>query len=197
MSEENGFKVINVDNSKLERARKVGSLDTGAIMVLESLALYCEDLIAAYDSSKDVEYRKLFDSLQCVIQSALDNEKIRTAIMTGLIQKTSEQKQIQQKTVVTERSTRELEEAEVREYAKTHNLAEISKWFEIPSSKMRNYLNVHKIDYVKRASVCQSKEQKVRQLAKDMTIKQLACFFKCDYGTMYKYLKTKGIKCKK
>ena len=194
---ENGFEVVNVDKSKLERAKRTGSLDTGAIMVLESLDLYCEDLIDAYDEPKGTEYRKLFSSLQCVIKSALESEKIRNAIMTGIIKDTSKQKVIEEYKTEKGKNTRDLNVDDVTDFAKDHNLGEIAAYFDLPSGKMRNYLNVHKISYIKKDQRNAEKEKLVRKLAQDMTVKQLASFFKEDYGTMYKYLRMKEIKCKK
>lgn len=196
MSEENGFKVVNVDNSKLERARRNGNLDTGAIMVLESLDLYCEDLKDAYEASNKIEYGKMFDSLQCVIRSALESEKIRNAIMTGIIQDTSKQRIYEQCKKEEAKVKVTLNVEDVTEFAADHNLSETAKYFGVTTIKMRKYLNYHKIDYIKRGAVEADKEKKIRQYAPDMTIKELASLFCVKYAAMAKYVERKGIKCK-
>ena len=83
---EDGFKVINVDNGKLEELRRTNNtLDCGAIKILESLDLFCEDLVDNCEYASQISYRNLFNSLRTVIKSAIAIKGIRTVNRTVVV----------------------------------------------------------------------------------------------------------------
>lgn len=197
---EDGFKVVNVDNGKLEELRRNNNtLDCGAIKILESLDLFCEDLVDSYEYSNSISYQKLFNSLRTVIKSAYENEKIRNAVMTGIIRDTPHVEIKVNKPVVTEKVSgvrqKELNEDEVRAFSREHTLSESAEHFGVTKLQMQNYVVWHNIDYVtgkpgRRSSI---DINKVLEVSKELTIKELAALFNVNVRTMAKFCYRKNI----
>lgn len=190
---EDGFKIVNVDNGKLEKLRRdSNNLDTGALKILESLDLFCEDLADSCDYATQVSYQKLFNSLRTVIKCACENEKIRNAVMTGIIQDTPDT-EIKKQTTVTEKiygvRQKDLNENEVREFSRTHTLSESAKYFGITKEQIKNYVNWHNIEYVNDKSGRKGSldKEKVLKVSRELTVKELAALFNVKVGTMAKF----------
>lgn len=190
---EDGFKIVNVDNGKLEKLRRdSNNLDTGALKILESLDLFCEDLADSCDYATQISYQKLFNSLRTVIKCACENEKIRNAVMTGIIQDTPNA-EIKKTTTVTEKiygvRQKDLNENEVREFSRTHTLSESAKYFGITKEQIKNYVNWHNIEYVNDKSGRKGTldKEKVLKVSRELTIKELAALFNVKVGTMAKF----------
>lgn len=190
---EDGFKIVNVDNGKLEKLRRdSNNLDTGALKILESLDLFCEDLADSCDYATQVSYQKLFNSLRTVIKCACENEKIRNAVMTGIIQDTPNT-EIKKQTTVTEKiygvRQKDLNENEVREFSRTHTLSESAKYFGITKEQIKNYVNWHNIEYVNDKSGRKGTldKEKVLKVSRELTVKELAALFNVKVGTMAKF----------
>ena len=197
---EDGFKVVNVDNSKLEELRRnSNTLDCGAIKILESLDLFCEDLVDSCEYSTQVSYQKLFNSLRTVIRSAFENEKIRNAVMTGIIRDTPDTKFETAKPKAAEKvsgvRTKELDEEEVREYSINHTLSESAKYFGVTKEQIKNYVNWHNIKFVaeKAGRKGALNKDKVLEVSSELTIKELAALFNVNVGTMAKYCERNNI----
>lgn len=200
---ENGFKVVNADNSKLNQLRRNNNtIDCGAEKVLESLDLFCEDLEDKYKYEGNVSYRNMFKALRCVIKSAYESKGVRDAIITGIIQETSSlqdsKAEVEQKETK-KLSKTELDEDSVREYAAEHTLTECAEYFDCTRERIKNFVLWHKIEYVhakagKKPSI---NETALKAVASDMTVKQLAALFKTTKACMNMYLKRHGIQCKK
>jgi len=191
---EDGFKIVNVDNGKLEKLRRdSNNLDTGALKILESLDLFCEDLADSCEYASQISYQKLFDSLRTVIRSAYENEKIRNAVMTGVIQDTPKSEIKKQTVNITEKTCgardKELNESEVREFSCSHTLAESAAHFGITKEQMKNYVNWHGIKYVNDKSGRKNSldKEKVLKVSNELTIKELAALFNVKVGTMAKF----------
>ena len=191
---EDGFEVVNVDNGKLEELRRSNNtLDCGAIKILESLDLFCDDLVDSCEYASQISYRNLFNSLRTVIKSAYENEKIRNAVMTGIIRDTPKNDiSISQKKTVEKVVTKkkELNESEVREYSKNHVLSETARYFDVSVSQIRNYVMWHNIEYIcERAGRKNSlNKEKVLEVSSELTIKELAALFNVKYVTMQKFV---------
>ena len=191
---EDGFKIVNVDNGKLEKLRRdSNNLDTGALKILESLDLFCEDLADSCEYGSQTSYQKLFDSLRTVIKCACENEKIRNAVMTGIIQDTPDTEIKKQPTKVTEKTNgvrqKELNESEVREFSCTHTLSESAEHFGVTKEQIKNYVLWHNIEYINDKSGRKGSldKEKVLKVASEMTIKELAALFNVKVGTMAKF----------
>ena len=79
---ENGFKIVNVDNSQLDKLKKEpNAFDNGAEKVLESLELFIDDLEARYYYDSKIPYENMFNALKCVVKSAQESVNIRNAII--------------------------------------------------------------------------------------------------------------------
>ena len=200
---EDGFKIACVDNAKLEELRrKNNTLDCGAIKILESLDLFCEDLVDNYEYSSQISYRNLFNSLRTVIKSAYENEKIRNAVITGIIRDTPKcndviEKKCSQK--VSGARVKELNESEVRAYSATHTISESAECFGVSKEQMKNYVIWHKIEYVKGNCGRKGSLDKARVMAvsESLTVKELAAMFSVKIGTMAKFCERNNIPYKK
>jgi len=197
---ENGFEVVNVDNGKLEELRRhSNTLDCGAIKILESLDLFCEDLVDGCEYSNQVSYRKLFNSLRTVIKSAYENERVRNAVMTGIIRDTPtiEDKTTKHKTAEKTSGIRnkELNEDEVRNYSCNHTLSESAAHFGISRQQMKSYVYWHDIKFIadKDGRKGTLDKDKVLKVSAELTVKELAALFNVKVGTMAKYCKRNNI----
>lgn len=189
---EDGFTVVNVDNGKLNELRRTSNtLDCGALKILESLDLFCEDLIDNCECTNQTSYRKLFDSLRTLIKSAYENEKLRNAVMTGIIQDTPKSEIKAVKTVESKSGVRErdLNKDEVTAYSKDHTISESAEHFEISRSQMKTYIAWHHIPFVPEKSGRKSviNKEQVLKVSKDLTVKELAALFRVSNETMAKY----------
>lgn len=196
---EDGFKIVNVDNGKLEKLRRDNNnLDTGALKILESLDLFCEDLADNCEYSNQVSYQKLFNSLRTVIRSAYENEKIRNAVMTGIIQDTPKVDYRTKKKVAEKVSgfrEKQLNKNEVAEYVREHTLSEAAEYFEVTRTQIKNYVDWHKIEYKleKRGPKTNLNKEKIMQVSSEMTIRELAALFNVKVETMAKYCSRNNI----
>ena len=199
---EDGFKIVNVDNGKLEKLRRdSNNLDTGALKILESLDLFCEDLADSCEYTQ-ISYKKLFDSLRTVIRSAFENEKIRNAVMTGIIQDTPKiEIKKTAKVIDKPRSVREkaLNETEVKEFSPTHTLSESAVHFGVTKEQIRNYVIWHNIEYVndKAGRKGSLDKEKVLKVSNELTVKELAALFNVKVETMVKFCYRNNIPHKK
>ena len=196
---ENGCKIINVDNSQLDKLKKsTNAFDCGAEKILESLELFIDDLEAKYYYDAKIPYENMFNALKCVVKSAQESTNIRNAIMTGIIQEVQSEKTEVRKPVRIENKVKvTLEVEEVREYAKDKTISQIAEHFEVSKSYIKNFVNWHKIKYEfsKNGRKHKYDVEKIKQLAPDMTISELAKMFMVSPDTMGKFIHRNGIKC--
>jgi predicted house-cleaning noncanonical NTP pyrophosphatase (MazG superfamily) len=196
---EDGFKIVNVDDSQLNELRRSNNtLDTGAIKILESLDLFCEDLIDSCDYVSQSNYQKLFNSLRTVIKSAYENEKIRNAVMTGIIRDTpkAEVVTVKKETVKTSSpNKKKLNKAEVCEYVKNHNLYEAAEYFGVTKAQISNFVNYHGIKYTpcKAGRKGSLDKAKILEVSSEMTIGELAALFNVGYEAMKAYCRRNQI----
>lgn len=196
---EDGFKVINVDNRKLEELRSSeNALDTGALKILESLDMFCDDLADGYSYSSQIGSSKLFNALRTVIKSAYENEKIRNAIMTGIICD-APKREIETRRAVEKKlsgvRTKDLEKESVVEYSKTHTISESAEYFGVSKEQMKNYICWHDIEYIadKAGRKSSLDKNKILEVSSEMTIKELAALFNVKPGTMAKFCERNNI----
>lgn len=200
---ENGCKIVNVDNSQLNTLRQSdNAFDNGAEKILESLDLFVEDMEAQAQYDSRIPYENMFNALKCVIKSAQENEKIRNAIMTGIIQEVpvkNVKAERKEAPVKKQREKRDLNVEEVRDFAKGKTLNEIADHFNVSRAYIKNYTNWHKIEYKLDKSGRKSKFdlEAIKKIAPDMTLSELAKTFMTSTGTMNMFLKRNGIQCRK
>lgn len=192
---EDGVRVTNIDNSELNRLkRSENALDCGAERVLEALELFIDDLEAKHYYKTSIPYEKMFNALKCVISSSKENQKIRDAIMTGIIEEASgpvekyEPKVREVRKVV-------LNVEDVSKYVKEHTIAESSEYFGCTKSEMKAFVQYHNIDYKRsqKGPTSTVNESAVRKAAEMMTLTELANFFRCTKQAMYIFCKRRGI----
>ena len=200
---EDGCKIVNVDNSQLNSLRQSdNAFDFGAEKILESLDLFVEDMEARAQYNSQVPYENMFNALKCVIKSAQDNEKIRTAIMTGIIQEVpveNAKTEIKKAPVVETKKKKTLCVEEVRKYAEGRTLTELAAYFDVSRQYMKNFTIWHKIQCKLEKCGRKSKfdAETIKKIAPDMTLSELAKTFMTSTSSMNMFLKRNGIQCKK
>ena len=201
---ENGFKIVNVDNSQLDKLKKEpNAFDNGAEKVLESLELFIDDLEARYYYDSKIPYENMFNALKCVVKSAQESVNIRNAIMTGIIQEVpSEKVKIEReevKVVKRPKARVKLDVEEVREYAKGKTLAEIAAHFGVEKQYVKNFVNWHKIEYEfsKSGRKALYSVEDIKKLAQSMSVSEIAKVYMVSDDRISKFLKRNGIVCKK
>lgn len=192
---EDGVKVSCIDNAELNRLkRSENALDCGAERVLEALELFIDDLEAKYYYKSSIPYENMFNALKCVISSSKENQKIRDAIMTGIIEEASgpvtkaEPKIREVRKVV-------LNLEEVKSYVKDKTLTEAAEHFGCTRSEIKAFVQYHNIDYKRsqKGPTSTVNEDAVRKAAEMMTLTELASFFRCTKQAMYIFCKRRGI----
>lgn len=201
---ENGFKIVNVDNSQLDKLKKEpNAFDNGAEKVLESLELFIDDLEARYYYDSKIPYENMFNALKCVVKSAQESVNIRNAIMTGIIQEVpSEKVKIEReevKVVKQPKARVKLDVEEVREYAKGKTLVEIAAHFGVERQYIKNFVNWHKIEYEfsKSGRKALYSVEDIKKLAQSMSVSEIAKVYMVSDDRISKFLKRNGITCKK
>ena len=201
---ENGFKIVNVDNSQLDKLKKEpNAFDNGAEKVLESLELFIDDLEARYYYDSKIPYENMFNALKCVVKSAQESVNIRNAIMTGIIQEVpSEKVKIEReevKVVKRPKARVKLDVNEVREYAKGKTLAEIAAHFGVERQYIKNFVNWHNIEYQfsKSGRKALYSVEDIKKLAQSMSVSEIAKVYMVSDDRISKFLKRNGITCKK
>jgi len=201
---ENGFKIVNVDNSQLDKLKKEpNAFDNGAEKVLESLELFIDDLEARYYYDSKIPYENMFNALKCVVKSAQESVNIRNAIMTGIIQEVPSEKvkieREEEKVVKQPKARVKLDVEEVREYAKGKTLAEIAAHFGVEKQYIKNFVNWHNIEYQfsKSGRKPLYSVEDIKKLAQSMTVSQIAKVYMVSDDRISKFCKRNGITCKK
>lgn len=195
---EDGVKVTCIDNAELNRLkRSENALDCGAERVLEALELFIDDLEAKHYYNTTVPYEKMFNALKCVISSSKENQKIRDAIMTGIIEKASGPvKPVEPKAREIRKVVLNLED--VKAYAKDKTLTESAEYFGCTRSEIKAFVQYHNIDYKRsqKGPTSAVNEDAVRKAAEMMTLTELSSFFRCTKQAMYIFCKRRGISYK-
>lgn len=195
---EDGVKVTCIDNAELNRLkRSENALDCGAERVLEALELFIDDLEAKHYYNTTVPYEKMFNALKCVISSSKENQKIRDAIMTGIIEEASGPvKPVEPKAREIRKVVLNLEE--VKAYAKDKTLTETAEYFGCTRSEIKAFVQYHNIDYKRsqKGPTSSVNEDAVRKAAEMMTLTELSSFFRCTKQAMYIFCKRRGISYK-
>lgn len=174
------LEIVNADKSRLENMRRYNNtIDNGAISILEGLEEFCDCMLEKYEEQPRIPYEKLFCALKQVISSALDNDDIRDAIMTGIISEKRNREIIAVEEDLPKAKAKRTEEEveEIREYAANHNKAEIMKKFNFDSiTQTRNFLNYHKIKSILSATKTTDEKEleRVRELAKNLKLGEIA-----------------------
>ena len=196
---EDGVKVSCIDNAELNRLRRSeNTLDRGAERVLEALELFIDDLEAKYYYNPKIPYESMFNALKCVISSSKENQKIRDAIMTGIIEEASGPvKKVEPKVRETKKVVLNLEE--VAAYCKDKTLTETAEYFGCTRAEIKSFVQYHNIDYVRsqKGPASSINEDAVKKAAEMMTLTELASFFRCTKQAMYIFCKRKGIDYKR
>lgn len=192
---EDGVKVSCIDNAELSRLqRSENALDCGAEKVLEALELFIEDLEAKHYYKSSIPYENMFNALKCVISSSKENQKIRNAIMTGIIEEASGPvKKIEPRVREVRKVVLDLEE--VTSYVKDKTLSEAAEYFGCTRSEIKAFVQYHNIDYKRsqKGPTSAVNEDAVRKAAEMMTLTELASFFRCTKQAMYIFCKRRGI----
>lgn len=192
---EDGVKVSCIDNAELNRLkRSENALDCGAERVLEALELFIDDLEAKYYYKSSIPYENMFNALKCVISSSKENQKIRDAIMTGIIEEASGPvTKAEPKVRETRKVVLNLEE--VKSYVKDKTLTEAAEHFGCTRSEIKAFVQYHNIDYKRsqKGPTSTVNEDAVRKAAEMMTLTELASFFRCTKQAMYIFCKRRGI----
>ena len=201
---ENGFKVVNVDNSQLDKLKKEpNAFDNGAEKVLESLELFIDDLEARYYYDSKIPYENMFNALKCVVKSAQESVNIRNAIMTGIIQEVPSEKvkveREEAKVVKQPKAKVKLNVEDVREYAKGKTLADIAEHFGVEKTYIKNFVNWHKIEYEfsKSGRKALYSVEDIKKLAQSMSVSEIAKVYMVSDDRISKFCKRNGITCKK
>lgn len=201
---ENGLKIVNVDNSQLDKLKKKpNAFDNGAEKVLESLELFIDDLEARYYYDSKIPYENMFKALKCVVKSAQESMNIRNAIMTGIIQEVPTEKINIKREVVKEvkqpKAKVKLDVGEVREYAKGRTLSDIAAYFGVDKSYIKNFVNWHNIEYQfsKSGRKALYSVEDIKKLAQSMSVSEIAKVYMVSDDRISKFLKRNGIVCKK
>lgn len=203
---ENGCKVVNVDNSELRKLKgSVNAFDVGMERILEALDLFIDDMEATFYYEEKVPYEKLFNALKSIIRSAKESENIRNACVTGVISDVPSQKTVKKHTggkkinkVINKREVA-LDKKEVEEYAEGRTLQEIAEHFGLSKLQAKNYIVYHNITYKKDHSGRKSSLdiEKVKSLARSMTISEIARTFMVSRDCVYKCCQRHKIVCRK
>ena len=201
---ENGLKIVNVDNSQLDKLKKEpNAFDNGAEKVLESLELFIDDLEARYYYDSKIPYENMFKALKCVVKSAQESMNIRNAIMTGIIQEVPTEKTNIKREVAKEvkqpKAKVKLDVDEVREYAKGRTLSDIAAYFGVDKSYIKNFVNWHDIEYQfsKSGRKALYSVEDIKKLAQSMTVSEIAKVYMVSDDRISKFCKRNGITCKK
>ena len=190
----NSLEVVNIDMSRLQEMKKYNNtIENGAISVLEGLDEFCNCMLEKYKDDGDIPYDKLFAALRQVINSALDNESVLNAVLTGVICEKRVKREIKPARVP-ERNQRA-----ITNYPKSHTLKEITKHFNFKSEEQaRNYLNYKKINYVRSTKRSASYDiEKLRYLAEKVKGRDLAKMYGVTTNAMFMLCKRHGIKYRK
>lgn len=190
--------VVNVDDSWLRQIKvNNNTLDNGAMLVMDGLKQFIDNQMAAFKGF-EIPYEELFLMLRQIIECACDNDKVRNALMTGVISVKKKFRFV--KKSKKKKFTRVVRnENEVREYAKTHSAKDVIKQFNFPTENaFHQYVFKHKIEYKKRKCGRPRKwdEEELKKLSKDLTLTQMAILLNKTPSTMWRVLKLRGIKCK-
>ena len=202
---ENGFKIVNVDNSQLDKLKKEpNAFDNGAEKVLESLELFIDDLEARYYYDSKIPYENMFNALKCVVKSAQESVNIRNAIMTGIIQEVPSEKKVkiereEVKVVKQPKKNVKLDVEEVREYVKNRTLREAAAHFGVEKQYIKNFVNWHNIEYQfsKSGRKALYSVEDIKKLAQSMSVSEIAKVYMVSDDRISKFLKRNGITCKK
>lgn len=208
-----GLEIINVDGHYLETLKKTSNtIETGASQILEGLDLFAEDLLDKYEEEPKVPYEKLFYALKQVITSALENQSVRDAIMTGVITETKDGipvlKQPKKNTevkieyvYVNHRPRVLRNKSAISNFAKTHTVKEVCEHFNFYSlNSTYKYLISNKINYKKQDTFGKKNTfdvNKLVRLAPDMTLTELARTLAVTKQCIYQYCKNHKINYKR
>lgn len=206
-----GLEIINVDGHYLETLKKTkNTIETGASQILEGLDMFAEDLLDKYEDEPSVPYEKLFYALKQVISSALENESVRDAIMTGVITETKDgipvlkqpKKKVEVKVVyVSSKPKIKRNKSAITNYAKTHTVKEIYEHFNFYTiNSTYKYLIQNGISYKKQEVKGKKKiidVEKLVKLAPEMTLSELARSLAVSRQCVYRYCKNHNIIYKK
>ncbi len=189
----NGLEVVNIDMSRLQEMKKYNNtIENGALSILEGLDEFCNCMLEKY-KDEEVPYDKLFTALKQVISSALDNEYVLNAVLTGVICEKRVKREVKP-TRVPERNQRA-----ITNYAKAHTLKEITEHFNFKSEEQaRNYLNYKKINYVRSKKRSASYDiEKLKYLAEKIKGRELAKMYGVSTNAMFMLCKRHNIKYRK
>lgn len=185
------FIVTNCDNAEIKSLKKENNFEKGLIKILEGLSFYIEDLEDFYEEEGDLPYEKLYNSLKILIDTAIESEKIRSGLLTGIVMPKSRDKS-KDTSNFCHLGTLE----EIREFAKTHTRVQIMKEFKFVSQlSFYRFMSKNKIDYI-RTRYVRYDENEIRNLAKEYTLAALAKFLSMDCSNLQKYLKKHNISYK-
>lgn len=191
------LEVVNVDNTRLRQMIKYNNtLENGALQVLEGLDDFCEVLLEKYNGS--VPYDKLFYALRQVISSALENDDVRNAIITGVINEKKPIKipvQVNKVATIKKQNKTKLDIniSALSNYAKSHNIHEITEHFNFDTvHRARCYLKYHHINWVHGTPGCRPNEtidlDTLKRVAKNMRLSELANMYGKTQQAMGMYL---------
>lgn len=203
-----GLEVINIDGHYLETLKKTSNnIDTGASCILDGLSLFAEQELAKYDYEPTVPYDKLFFALKQIIESALENDSVRDAIMTGVINTTKDgipvarqAKKPEPEVKIIYKEIKPRNKSAITKFAKTHTLKEVQEHFEFTSrNSVKEYMRRNKIEFVHssagRPSI-QLPVDKVKTLAQSMRLCELVRTFGCTKRQMMYFCQKNNISYK-
>lgn len=191
--------IVNVDESWLRQIKvNNNTLDNGAMLIVDGLRQFIDNQLEVY---KDfcIPYEDLFVMLKQIIECACENDKVRDALMTGIISNRRHVKLIREEHSIKKTQKLKRDKKAITDYAKNHTVEEIADYFSFSNKDAcRQYLITNKIDYLKKSSgrPRSYNVKKLKECAENMTLTQTAAVFGIKPAAMAGTLKRYGLKCK-
>lgn len=86
---------------------------------------------------------------------------------------------------------------ELKEYLLDHTVKEACEYFDKKDTNIRTYISIHRFEYKRLRTHQKYDTEKLKEQAKEYSIRQLATMYNVEYSNMQNILKYRNIKAKK